>query len=644
MDTLMISTKQYAEIRGCSETYINRLVRNGKINAVETVNDKNKKKNMIPFDQLTIDEQRQFYEKQGIINTEVQVENANKLEEMSLEEREECAFWENILKEWQLARNNPSVVSKLKVDELFITKMKLEYPDLDISSDILYRKYKHLKNGNLKGLIDNRGKSKKGKTKIDEWVWQVFLSFYLDQAKHPVRKCYKYTKSYTKIHKPDLADDIPAYCTFTRHVNQDVADAIKVLGRDGEKAFDDRCAPYIKRTYDDMDSNDYWIGDNHTIDVIVGDGETTFRLYLTAFMDARSGIMTCIYITDTPSSQASIYSLRRGIMKYGIPKNVYLDNGREFLTFDFGGLGHRAKKNEERYNPPPILERLGINMVNALVRNAKAKIIERRFLDFKNSISRLFSTYTGGNVVEKPEILKIELKKGNIPDKQEFIREIEDMIEYYLNYEEYDGAVSADKGLRKIDVYNKNLHTKITATEEQLNLMMLRSTRPQKVTRRGVHLDIAGTRIDYFNNEMIMQLLNKQVYLRYDCDNLASVRIYDLEDRFIMEVEADNTAVLQYGASRQEVKEAMAKTRSMKKATKEALKGSILTNIDRKTALELVLHEVEENKASDVDEANVDLVALKQAEEQAMLYQIPSIDLDKMNKNSVKRQGGIVDA
>ena len=254
---------------------------------------------------------------------------------MTAEERDECAFWERTLKEWQLMRNNPAVKSKVKADELFVTKMKLEHPDLNISNDILYRKYKCLKEGNLKGLIDKRGKAKKGFTKIDEWIWQVFLSFYLDQAKHPMRKCYQYTLMYAQEEKPELVDEIPAYCTFTRHVKQDIADTIKVLGRDGEKAFDDRCAPYIKRTYETMESNDYWIGDNHTIDVIVGDGKTTFRLYLTGFLDARSGVMTCVYITDTPSSQASIYSLRRGIKKYGIPKNVYLDNGREFFNIRF---------------------------------------------------------------------------------------------------------------------------------------------------------------------------------------------------------------------------------------------------------------------------------------------------------------------
>lgn len=643
MDTLSVA--EYADIRGCTPRNIRKQITSGKLKAIETVNIRNRKVFEIPLDQLNPEEQAKFYKNKGIIKTTKEIKHSEKLEEMTALEREECAFWERVIKEWQLFRNKEGVTSKAKVDELYVNQLKLQYPNINISTDILYRKYNHLKQGNLKGLIDKRGKAKRGCTKIDEETWQVFLSFYLDQAKHPQRKCYEYTKLYLKENdKFDLVDNMPAYCTFTRHIKSDLSDGIKTLGRDGEKAFDDRCAPYIKRTYDNMESNEYWIGDNHTIDVIVGEDEKQFRLYLTAFLDARSGIMTCIYLTDAPSSQASIYSLRRGIKKYGIPKNVYLDNGREFLTFDFGGLGHRAKKNDERYNPPPILERLGINMTNALVRNAKAKIIERRFLDFKNGISRLFSTYTGGNVVEKPEILKVELKNGNIPDRETFIQEIEEMIEYYLNYELYDGAVEADKGKRKIDVYRENLKTKVMATDEQLNLMMLRSTRPQKVTRRGVSLKIAGTKIDYFNNELIMQMLNKQVYLRYDPDDLSKVRIYDLDDRFVMEVEADDTAVLEYGASQEDVKKAMAKTRAVKKATKEALKHTVLANIDRNTALDLVLKQAKENKESELGAMNLEDIVVKQSDETPLLYQVPTVDLGKMNKNAIARNGGMQNA
>lgn len=79
------------------------------------------------------------------------------------------------------------------------------------------------------------------------------------------------------------------------------------------------------------------------------------------FFDARSGIFTGCYVTDAPSSQATLIALRKGIAKYGIPENIYVDNGREFLTFDVGGLGHRLKKSQKaKFAPPPVFERLGI--------------------------------------------------------------------------------------------------------------------------------------------------------------------------------------------------------------------------------------------------------------------------------------------
>ena len=103
--------------------------------------------------------------------------------------------------------------------------------------------------------------------------------------------------------------------------------------------------------------------------------------------------------------------------------------------------------------------------------------------------------------------------------------------------------------------------TKRVASAEDLNLMLMRSSRAQKVTRRGVHLDIAGQRIDYWNDDLVFNYLGQQVYYRYDPDDLSEVRVYDLQDRFIMTVPADNTAVLTYGASKEEVKEAIAKVR-----------------------------------------------------------------------------------
>ena len=136
---------------------------------------------------------------------------------------------------------------------------------------------------------------------------------------------------------------------------------------------------------------------------------------------------------------------------------------------------------------------------------------------------------------------------------------MEELLDWYFNQQPYGGAVAKDHGKPRQQVYNENLHTKRVASAEDLNLMLMRSSRAQKVTRRGVHLDIAGQRIDYWNDELVFNYLGQQVYYRYDPDDLSEVRVYDLQDRFIMSVPADNTAVLTYGASKEEVKEAMAR-------------------------------------------------------------------------------------
>ena len=635
----MLSTQEVAELYGCSDRNIRKKIMSNKINAVAETNEKNKTRYLIPLDQLSEDLQHRYYQSKGILKAEVRKDNSQ-LDSFSSEEREEIAFWTKIIENWMAYRNADGVTSKAKVDEKYIAYLKLEYPDQNFSLRTLYRKLTAYKENDIKGLADMRGKARKGQTEIDETVWQVFLSFYLDQAQHPIRKCLQYTEMYCRENHPELVDGIPAYCTFTRHIKSDLAESVKILGREGDKAFDDRAAPYIKRTYDNMKSNEYWVGDNHTFDILVqGDNGKMHRLYLTAFFDARSGIFTGCYVTTAPSSQSTIIALRRGIMKYGIPDNLYLDNGREFLTFDLGGLGHRAKKNGTRYDPKPIFERLGINMVNALVRNAKAKIIERRFLDIKNGLSRLFCTYTGGTVVEKPEILKKILKDGkNLPTDEELTRVCGELIENYFNFEPYNGAVEADRGMQKIEVYYQHQITKRVAIEADLNLMLLRSTRAQKVTRRGVHLNINGERLDYWNNELVTQMLGKQVFFRYDPNDLSSVRLYDLNDRYIMSVPVDNQAVLEYGASQDEVKQAMQTVKQAKKVVKQQIKDSVISTIDKGTALELVLRKAEENKKQTIEKGELEDISIQKADEKPLLHDVPVPDLQKMAKNAMKRQ------
>lgn len=637
-----LTIKEAAELKGCGVRCLQKLVSTQSIEAKQVLNDKNRPQYLIPLSALEPQLQLKYQKAHSLVLPEQQNEEkpVRSIEELNEAQRGQVSMWIQIVNDWQSFRNQYNG-SKAEADKAYVALAAERYPDFKITYGILQRKYNAIRKNNKAALADERGYTRKGSSCIPAAVWDAFLYYYLDERQFPIQKCYEYAKLWTREEQPHLLEQIPSYSTFCRHIENDVTESLKTLGRYGEKAFKDRYAPYIKRLYDNMESNEWWIADNHTFDVITTDGKTTHRLYLTAFMDARSGILTGIYVTNNPSSQATLIALRKGIMEYGIPENIYVDNGREFLTFDVGGLGHRQKKSTENdFSPPPIFERLGIKMTNAIVRNAKAKIIERRFLDLKNTISRLFETFTGGNILERPESLKTILKSGKIPNDIDFTQQIEMIVKYHFNRDTYNGAVVKDKGKAKQQVYEDNLLHKRIAEESELNLMLMRSSKAQTVGRRGVHLTISGQRIDYFSKELL-DMQGEKVYYRYDPDDLSKIRIYSLEDRYLMTVQADNTAICEYGASKEEVSAAMHKVKEYEKVVKKSLKAQKALVLGKHTALDLVLREVERNKEISIMPAKP-VLTIQRADE-ALPEAVggstrADIDIDRMIRSAEARK------
>ena len=134
---------------------------------------------------------------------------------------------------------------------------------------------------------------------------------------------------------------------------------------------------------------------------------------------------------------------------------------------------------------------------------------------------------------------------------------------------------------------------------------------------RGVHLDIGGGHIDFWNDDFVHLMLGKREFFsRYDPEDLSEVRIYDLEDRYIMSVPADNVAVLSYNASKDDVKAAMAKTRRLERIAREYKENAILADVDKVTAMELVLKQAERNKATYQGKPNPSLLEVQRADEE----------------------------
>ena len=58
----MLTAKQVAEVKGCSFQYVQRIIKNGKLRAIETVNSKNRKTYLVPLDALDEELQHKYYQ------------------------------------------------------------------------------------------------------------------------------------------------------------------------------------------------------------------------------------------------------------------------------------------------------------------------------------------------------------------------------------------------------------------------------------------------------------------------------------------------------------------------------------------------------------------------------------------------------
>jgi excisionase family DNA binding protein len=57
----MLTVKQVAEVKGCSVRYIRKIIENGKLQAAETLNDRNRKKYLVPLEALDENLQQKWY-------------------------------------------------------------------------------------------------------------------------------------------------------------------------------------------------------------------------------------------------------------------------------------------------------------------------------------------------------------------------------------------------------------------------------------------------------------------------------------------------------------------------------------------------------------------------------------------------------
>ena len=650
----MLKPSQVASLMGVDIRTVQRRAKSGSLTCEIQSNAKNRPEYIFPLSTLPKHVQERYYARHSLTLSTPEKTALQKVKPSPVQrpldsytdaERKEIGFWRDVVDQWMFYRSQPGKPLS-ELDAKFVRHMRVENPGQELSVATLYRKKKALEEGDLNSVIDRRGKARKGKTDMPEYIKKAFLYYYLvdggEGHAYSITKCMEYTEKWAEKNAAN-ALPLPSYSSFYR-LAMDVPEAVRILMREGDRAYYNKASVYTRRDYESIASNDWWVGDTYTCDTLtLGPDGKTHRPYLTAWVDVRSGIFVGWYISfGGNSSQNSIYALRRGCLAHGMPNyNAYVDNGREYLTFDFGGRGHRAKKvlanGEAPFEPKTILDYMGVEMKNAIVQNSRAKLVERSFRNVKEQIMRLFPTYTGGSPEEKPEALKKALQRGAIPTDAEFVQKVDLLISGYLNYEPYYGSVPADKGKRRIDVYNEHLEHVRHVEPDVLNLMMLRTSKPKKVDREGVYLNIRGKKVWYNCPELHSLWQEKKVYLRYDPDDLSSVRVYREDGSFILTAPRCDLEAA-YGATQEEIARQQQLKNKYKRVVQE-LAATLLPDAPPEEAAALVARMAEENLAGPTAKRDPRTVELVQLDEEPWAIAVGEVNVFRMNQNS----GGIDD-
>ena len=181
--------------------------------------------------------------------------------------------------------------------------------------------------------------------------------------------------------------------------------------------------------------------------------------------------------------------------------------------------------------------------------------------------------------------------------------------------------------------------------ESELNLMLMRSTRIQKIKRNGVFVEVVGEKLWFMDVETTYKHLGEEVYVRYDPANLSTVRVYDKDDRYLWTWECADKLLVDYITDNaEEISDAMELQRRTQKFIKTEAKA-ITDGLSNSRKIDLLAAAAlkaanGKDKFKIVMPNNVIVVRADEEPEQlpAAVGDEVVIDLSKINRNIESRK------
>ncbi len=415
----------------------------------------------------------------------------------------------------------------------FVDDWNKAHPEMKTSIKSIYRQRVAVDDCGKIALINHRETMK---STVSDAMFEDFKTAYLTANKLSVYSSWMISLG-KAMKRGEVADEseFPSKSAFVRRLKREFAPGIIYFAREGKKKFYDNMGYHIRRDYSDVKAGRVWVGDTRTWDVFVKvpGQEKPATCYITYFIDMLTYMPMGWHLhIDSPGTENTLRAIRNGIERYGIPEELLVDNGREYRNRDFSGQSRGNKIVEDEQYAESLASRLNIKMHFAIARNARAKIIERNFRDIKDHFDRLFNSFKGGTVVEKPEPLKGVLKRGDFIDWETFKKLADKFIcEVFPGIPCYGDH---HKGKSRAELWNEEivkLEPMCRVSKDTLSMLVSRT-----VTGRIMHMGFHYAQMDtWYWAEWMPVYKGREVTFRYDPEDMRTAWCYDSEKKLIGE-------------------------------------------------------------------------------------------------------------
>ena len=421
------------------------------------------------------------------------------------------------------------------------------------------------------GLISKHGQHLVGSCVPDDY-FEYFKTLYLIEGGPSLRSCRDLTLGYAVRELGADRNNFPSFMAFKRRLDKEIPEQSIFLARNGQAAWNKKYNNYIDRDYSTITCNQVWVSDHAQIDVACYDENNKVVFpWVTVWRDYKSGKwLGWILQTGNPNSDLIFQSFYYSVEEFGLPKDVIIDNGKDYRSKDFAGGRKDFKIETNKNKTSAMLKELNVNVHFALPYNAQTKPVERDFLKIKELLSKHCVGYRGGNVVERPEKLVKEIKDGKIMKFEDFKELFDKTIINILNKRPSNGKNL--NGRCPDDLFYEEYKEKIVTSKDALKLFCSRTSNTYTISKNGVKDGKLQT--TYWADWMIHKK-GMKVYLRRDIKNYKEAWVFNAKnDEFIGKAEAFKSVAALYApeVSKEEFEAAMATKKRNIKVAKSYIK------------------------------------------------------------------------